>query len=263
VETLNDLLPPLLRERIAAGPEVGWALLFFVLALPLETLVGTGHRVSWTERLRNVGAMLIHFAVGGALLFLLMANPIGIRFMQYPMQPRWAALENPWLWALAMVFIVDGLFYAYHRAQHRNALLWRIHKLHHTEPTMNITTSRRTHFLERPLQFVLLVLPPLWILGYNAQGFEYAAWAGLFFLFWSHLDVRLPLGPLTPIVVGPQLHRLHHSAEDAHRDVNFAQVFPLFDVLGDTYRRPGDDEYPVTGIAGCASVRDRWRPLVW
>jgi len=263
VETLNDLLPLLLKERIAAGPELAWALAFFLLALPLEAVAGTGHRVSWDERLRNVAAMAIHFVVGGALLFLLMANPIGIRLMHYPGRPRWDVLENPYLWAFAMVLIADGIFYLYHRLQHANALLWRVHRLHHTEPAMNITTSRRTHCLERPLQFILLAVAPLWILGYSSEGLEYAASVGLFFLFFTHLDLRLPLGPLTPVIAGPQLHRLHHSVERAHRDVNFAQVFPLFDILGGTYRRPGDGEYPVTGLDECQKVGDRWRPLVW
>jgi sterol desaturase/sphingolipid hydroxylase (fatty acid hydroxylase superfamily) len=162
-----------------------------------------------------------------------------------------------------MVFIADGTFYVYHRLQHRNPLLWRIHKLHHTEPALNITTSRRTHCLERPLQFVVLVLPALWILGYNPDGLEYAMYAGLFFLFYSHLDIKLPLGPLTPVIVGPQLHRLHHSVEDVHHGINYAQIFPLFDILGGTYRRSGSREYPATGLPECRSVADRWRPLAF
>lgn len=263
VETLNNLLPHVLNERIAAGPELLWALAIYALAIPLETLFGTGHRAPWPERLGNVGAMMIHFVLGGALLFLLLANPIGIRFMQYPDQPRWEILMNPFLWALAMVFIVDGFFYLYHRLQHRSPLLWHIHKLHHTEPAMNITTSRRTHCLERPAQFIVLVLPALWILGYNPEGLAYAAYAGTFFLFFAHLDIRLPLGTLTPAVVGPQLHRIHHSADPVHHDKNFAQVFPLFDMLGGTYRRPGSGEYPATGLSECLTVHKRWRPLVW
>ena len=263
METLDNLLPRILDQRIAASPELLWALAIYAVAIPLETAMGTGHQVPWPERLGNLAAMLIHFLVGGALLFLLLANPIGIGLMQYPDQPRWEILANPFVWAFAMVFIVDGFFYVYHRLQHRSALLWHIHKLHHTEPAMNITTSRRTHCLERPAQFVVLVLPALWLLGSHPDGLEYAAYAGTFFLFFAHLNIRLPLGPLTPVIVGPQLHRLHHSAEPAHHDSNFAQVFPLFDILGGTYRRPGIGEYPTTGLAECQTVRNRWRPLVW
>jgi len=263
VESLIDLLPRAFNDRIAAGPELFWGLAIYALAIPLEYLLGTGHRVPWAERIGNLAAMLIHFLLGGVLLFLLLANPVGIRLLQFPDQPRWEILANPFVWAFAMLFLFDGLFYVYHRLQHRSSLLWHIHKLHHTEPAMNITTSRRTHFLERPAQFVLLALPALWLLGYNPEGFTYAVVAGTFFLFFAHMDLKLPLGPLTPVIVGPQLHRIHHSADPAHRDRNFAQIFPLFDILGGTWHRPGTGEYPATGLAECATVRDRWRPLVW
>ncbi|MEO8132582.1 MAG: sterol desaturase family protein [Betaproteobacteria bacterium] len=263
METLTNLLPILLNDRIAAGPELLLAVAIYALALPLEAVMSTGHKVPWTERLGNLGAMLIHFLLGGAVLFLVLANPIGIRLLQYPVQPRLEILANPFLWAIAMMFIVDGLFYLYHRLEHRSALLWRIHKLHHTEPAINVTTSRRTHFLELPAQFVVLVLPPLWILGYNPEGLAYALYGGMFFLFFAHLNIRLPLGPLTPVIVGPQLHRIHHSADPAHEGRNFAQAFPVFDILGGTYHRPGVDEYPATGLAECQTVGKRWRPLVW
>jgi sterol desaturase/sphingolipid hydroxylase (fatty acid hydroxylase superfamily) len=128
---------------------------------------------------------------------------------------------------------------------------------------MNVTTARRTHCVERPVQYLLLVLPPLWLLGSHPEGLGYALYAGTFFLFFAHLDVRLTLGPLTPVIVGPQLHRLHHSVEPAHHDRNFAQVFPLFDILGGTYRRHRRGEYPATGLADCTTARRRWRPLVW
>jgi hypothetical protein len=35
---------------------------------------------------------------------------------------------------------------------------------------MNVTTARRTHFLERTLQYLLLTLPMLWALGTNLEG---------------------------------------------------------------------------------------------
>ena len=161
------------------------------------------------------------------------------------------------------MFLVDGLFYCYHRLQHASPLFWHVHKLHHTDPAMNITTSRRTHFLERALQYFCLTVPMFWVLGMNLQGMAYAAAITLFFLYFSHADVRLDLGALTPVLVGPMYHRLHHSRRAEHRDVNFAQAFPVFDVIGGTYRRPHWEEYPETGVEGCETAAARWRPVLW
>jgi sterol desaturase/sphingolipid hydroxylase (fatty acid hydroxylase superfamily) len=63
-----------------------------------------------------------------------------------------------------------------------------------------------------------------------------------------HLNVRLPLGPLTPVIAGPQWHRIHHSIEKRHTDKNFASFFPVFDLVFGTYCKPQAGEYPATGL---------------
>jgi sterol desaturase/sphingolipid hydroxylase (fatty acid hydroxylase superfamily) len=74
-------------------------------------------------------------------------------------------------------------------------------------------------------------------------------WSAL--LLWGyfiHLNLRLPMGPLTPVFTGPQLHRLHHSIKPEHTDVNFAAFFPIWDILFGTYVPPKRDEWPATGL---------------
>jgi sterol desaturase/sphingolipid hydroxylase (fatty acid hydroxylase superfamily) len=258
-----DTLQGLIADRMGESPELLWALGVYAAVLPLEAIAGTGHGRAWGERLGNIGAMLVHFTVGGVLLALLLELPWGEQLLEYPREPRWALLESPPLYALATVFLVDALFYVYHRLQHAVPLLWHIHKLHHTDPAVNVTTSRRTHFLERPLQFLVLVAPVLWLLGYNAAGMAHMAVLGPFFLYFAHLDLKLPLGPLTPVIVGPQYHRVHHGTARAKQGSNFAQAFPIFDWLGGTYRRPGVKEYGETGVEECRTARSRWRPILW
>lgn len=244
-------------------PEVGVALTIFLLALPLEAWFGTGQRASTEERLGNLGALLVHFSLGGACMYLLLQQPFAETLTSFPAEPRLEALQHPLLWTATMLLVMDGLYYVYHRLQHAVPLLWRIHKLHHTDPVMNITTSKRTHFLEQPLQFLLVVAPALWIVGLNVDGLASMAIAGPFFLYFAHLNVRWSLGILTPVIVGPHFHRVHHSREVGNNHSNFAQAFPLFDLLGGTYRRPLKDEFPKTGVEGCQTTLERWRPILW
>lgn len=252
-----------MNELLERASELWWGLAVFAALLPVETLFGSGARPAVSERLGNIGAMVVNFVVGGALLAALMASPWAEGLTAFPQEPRWAVLENPWLYALAALFLVDALYYVYHRLQHSVPLLWHIHALHHSDPAMNVTTSRRTHFLERPLQFLVLVLPVLWALGVNGEGLAIMGVAGPFLLYFAHIDVKLPLGPLTPLVVGPQYHRLHHARDSHLHGVNFAQAFPLFDIVGGTYRRPAAGEFVATGIEGCDTAVQRWRPIVW
>jgi sterol desaturase/sphingolipid hydroxylase (fatty acid hydroxylase superfamily) len=253
----------ILDELIRKSPELQWACIVIMVCLPVEMLLGTGHKVSWAERAGNLGAMLVNFVAGVALVSLVLRPSFSERLLDYPDTPRWAVLGNPVLYAVVVLFLVDGLYYVYHRLQHTVPLLWHIHKLHHTDPAVNITTARRTHFLERPIQLIFLVVPVLWLLGGNDDGFVWMAILGPGFLYFTHLDARVPLGPLTAVVVGPQYHRIHHACIADTEHANFAQAFPLFDILGGTYQRPAHGEYPTTGVAGCDTAASRWRPLLW
>jgi sterol desaturase/sphingolipid hydroxylase (fatty acid hydroxylase superfamily) len=250
-------------DLISESAELRWAFATIAICLPFEMLFGTGHKVAWSERFGNIGATLVNFIVGVTLLALALKHPLGQRLLDYPDTPRWSLLGNPLAYAVVVVFLADGLYYLYHRLQHAVPLLWHIHKLHHTDPAVNITTSRRTHFLERPIQFIVLVAPVLWLFGAYSEGLVYTAFLSQGLIYFSHLDVRVPLGPLTAVIVGPQYHRVHHSRVVGNQHSNFAQAFPVFDMLGGTYHRPAHSEYPVTGVVGYDTPASRWRPLVW
>jgi sterol desaturase/sphingolipid hydroxylase (fatty acid hydroxylase superfamily) len=82
------------------------------------------------------------------------------------------------------------------------------------------------------------------------------------FLLFTHTNLRLSLGPLTPVVCGPQVHRIHHSRLPEHQDKNFAQMFPFIDVVFGTYWAPERGEFPPTGTQGLASDAPILRALV-
>jgi sterol desaturase/sphingolipid hydroxylase (fatty acid hydroxylase superfamily) len=252
-----------MTELFKHASELWWAIAIFAVAIPLEHWFSTGMRPAASERLGNVGAMLLNFVAGGLILRWIMGHPSAGWIRGYPDEPRLGLLENPIVYGIAAVFVIDGLYYLYHRFQHRSPLLWRIHAIHHSDPAVNVTTARRTHFLERPVQFLLLVLPAVWLLGWNAQGVVVMGIVGVSFLYFGHMDLRLSLGPLTPLIVGPQYHRIHHDLEAHDHGSNFAQAFPVFDILGGTYRKPKRDEFVETGIKNCRTAAERWRPVIW
>lgn len=227
--------------------------LLFILALyGLITLAETRYPAEPGQGWRGRGLNLLL----GAQYFLLGNAGLAAWYLLLPLPP----LPTPeshrpvttLLLILTALLIVDFLFYWYHRLQHRWAWLWAIHELHHSDEALNVTSSFRTYWLERPLQAALIGLPMALLMGAHRPAGLWFLAATTALLLFSHANLRLSLGPLTPVVVGPQLHRLHHARAVAYHDCNFAQYFPLLDVLFGTYRAPGRGEFPATGVDGVA-----------
>ena len=113
---------------------------------------------------------------------------------------------------------------------------------------MNVTTSLRHHWTEEGFRSILIAVP-MGIL-FNITPVE----AGIVTMFtgqWGyliHANIRLPLGPFSTVLLGPQAHRIHHSIEPQHKDRNFAAFFPIWDILFRTFYFPKRDEFPDTGI---------------
>lgn len=139
--------------------------------------------------------------------------------------------------------------------------MWRIHELHHSDAALGVTAAVRVHWLEGPLRLLIITLPMGVLLDFPLPDLGGAGLIGLLWLFYIHLNVRLPLGPLTGWISGPQWHRLHHSRELRHRDCNFALYFPFWDRLFGTYRAPAPGEYPATGTDGGEKIG--WRDWLW
>lgn len=145
-------------------------------------------------------------------------------------------------------FILDFFYYWFHRFQHEWPWFWSMHKIHHSEYALNITTGNRHHWLEEAFR-VFFVWLPIGLLF--KQKPVTIGWLWSLFLLWGyfiHMNLRLPLGPLTTIVNGPQAHRLHHSNLPEHHDRNYAAFFPVFDIVFGTFCKPKRGEYPTTGL---------------
>lgn len=207
-------------------------------------------------KLRNLFYTLMYLTLGGVLLYYVI-QLFPISETQYDFVSLWYSF----LVVIVYIFFGDFFYYWYHRAQHTFNWLWKIHELHHSDTELNVTTSMRTYFLERPIQYLVLSLPVFYVLSLTSLGdviyLDQTAALSLaviftLWLFFTHTNIRFHLGFLTKVITGPQLHRIHHSIEEHHRDTNFAQFFPIYDILFGTYVHPGKNEYPKTGTPGLA-----------
>ena len=180
-------------------------------------------------------------------------------------------LAGPALEVLALVFVPlllhDAWFYWAHRIEHRVPVLWEFHKLHHSDELLNASTFGRDHFL----QAVWIGFFPAFSLGLIfdltvLQTGKAAMYSSLFLVLQSmlyHSALRLRLPWLDCVLVTPQVHRIHHSRDPHHYNCNYADVFPFFDILFGTWRRPGPQEFPSTGLGhGDSAPRSLWQAQV-
>jgi sterol desaturase/sphingolipid hydroxylase (fatty acid hydroxylase superfamily) len=131
-------------------------------------------------------------------------------------------------------FVIDFLYYWYHRISHHVKFFWAFHLVHHSSPWMNLTTSYRLNWfsaLVSPLFFipaVLAGLPPTFIGGSFALN--------LLYQFFMHTEAvrRVPL--LEGIINTPSAHRVHHGRNDVYIDRNFGGVVMIWDRLFGTYQ---------------------------
>lgn len=132
---------------------------------------------------------------------------------------------------------LDLTNYVSHRIFHSVGLLWRIHKVHHTETDLDLTTGFRFHPLEGILsqacQLVVIAL-----MGVPPSAVIFVSLAVVVQDFFTHANLRFPETAdrfLRWLIVTPAMHRVHHSDQMKEQNGNFATIFSVWDRLFGTY----------------------------
>lgn len=183
------------------------------------------------------------------------ANEV-IRFF-LPLALALVAIEGPWQafnasslgllpgTLLAFILMDIGLYWV-HRFSHEVRWLWRLHRIHHSDLDMDVTTSFRHHPGEVGLKLIL-VSGVVGVLGFTPAHLLTYVIAHRCFALWSHSNVNLPAGlerQLAKVLVTPRVHQIHHSAHQPETDSNYGQVLTLWDRLFGTYISPEDVPCP-------------------
>jgi sterol desaturase/sphingolipid hydroxylase (fatty acid hydroxylase superfamily) len=151
-----------------------------------------------------------------------------------------------WQQAIAVLVVLDLLFYGMHRLKHLWPWWWRLHETHHSSTELDFLASARFHPLEKILDRLVFLLP-LTVLGPSDGAL--LAWSSVdvFLGMLNHANVRWRLGPLAYVLVTPELHRRHHARDAVTGDCNFGNNFSIFDWLFGTARLVPEDP-PAFGI---------------
>lgn len=145
--------------------------------------------------------------------------------------------SHPWMLLAAGVAGLDGFAYLAHRLLHKFPLGWRFHRVHHSEPEVDVTTAFRQHPGET-----------LWRALWQCSGIAFLGlpfWILPVYLCLSsgnalleHANIRMGNRAdrwLRLVIVTPNMHKIHHSRVMDETDSNYSNIFSFWDRFCGTY----------------------------
>ena len=240
----------------------------FCLLLSLEHLDGIrpAFPSRWKRRRDNVlllfaGTVVIRFLVPMTVVgaaYWAQANHFGLL--------NWAEVRLLFALPIALVFL-DLVLFVQHFALHCFPILWRVHRVHHSDRDLDVSTGLRFHPLEfllslavKMIAVVAMGVPPIAVVVFEIV-------LNLFSMF-THANINLGLKAeklLRVVLITPRVHWVHHQEEVYSSQRNFGFCLSVWDKVFGTYKlppSPGED-YGDLGVSGVSQKRENLFKLLW
>ena len=145
--------------------------------------------------------------------------------------PGWAAIA-------VSIVALDLMIYGQHRLMHRWHWLWRLHRLHHSDLALDVSSGVRFHPLEILFSMLLKIAA---VLALGAPAVAVLAFEILLngFAMFTHANLAIPERAdrrLRWMLITPDMHRIHHSVDQAEQQSNFGFHVCWWDRLFGSYR---------------------------
>jgi sterol desaturase/sphingolipid hydroxylase (fatty acid hydroxylase superfamily) len=228
-------------------PEFLEAIAPFKLALPVVLLIGFYFWETWRpffiwngDRLRhavrNLSVALLNTAVlaavfAAATIFVAeWTTQQGIGLLNV------LGLSGP-LKFIGALLLLDAWMYVWHRANHTIPVLWRFHRMHHSDTHMDVTTATRFHLGEHIAAQILRLglIPLLGLAVWPIVVFEMLLVASTQF-HHSNISVGKWDRWLRMVFVTPDMHKVHHSRLQPETDSNYSTVLSVWDRIARSFR---------------------------
>jgi len=217
---------------------LGFFIGVFVL-VALWELMAPRRSLNYSKTVRwysNLGVAFLNSAVL-RLVFPLLATGLAVMAEQN----GWGILNNVDLpyglsFVIALV-LMDLVIYLQHVLFHALPLLWRFHRMHHTDLDFDVTTGARFHPIEIILSMVIKMMVVVAIGPPVLAVLVFEVLLNLTSMF-NHGNIHLPISLdriLRKFVVTPDMHRVHHSTLSTETNTNFGFNLPWWDHMFGTY----------------------------
>lgn len=135
--------------------------------------------------------------------------------------------------------------YTIHRVSHRIGWMWRLHRVHHSDSDLDLSTQFRSHPLDvvmiLSIKYVLIVT-----LGLHPAALILHGLGKQLTMSFGHANIA-PRPRISRVVsllfVSPAFHAIHHSAHHPDTDTNYGEILTVWDrLLGSIGRVSGQVE---------------------
>jgi len=191
-----------------------------------------------------INGVLYHVLFAGAITMLLVAtgrNEHGLlNLMAMPLVLR----------VTLGVLLLDFSIYLWHLLNHVLPILWRFHRVHHSDMNMDVSTANRFHFGEILLSG-LVRLAVIHLFGIPLLSYLLFEILVNLSIQFHHSSIRVNYRferVWALLFVPPFLHRIHHSVKIRERDANYGVILSVWDRLLGTLVTDVDQEGIVIGI---------------
>jgi len=212
---------------VMAAIELGWPKRVLSVSKRRRWFTNVGIAATGTAVLRLMAMLAVPVAAVAAA-FYAQQHQIGLLNQLY--WPEWIKI-------LVALLVLDLAIWFQHLVSHKVPLFWRLHKVHHADRDIDVTTAVRFHPVEIALSMLwkIVVVVPLGASPFAVFLFEVILNACAMF---NHANIALPAwldGIVRLAVVTPDMHRVHHSVLRREHDSNYGFNLSLWDRLFRTY----------------------------
>jgi sterol desaturase/sphingolipid hydroxylase (fatty acid hydroxylase superfamily) len=165
---------------------------------------------------------------------------------------------SPWFSVLIFLLAFDLTIYFQHRLFHAIPILWRLHRMHHTDVDYDVSTGNRFHPLSILLSS-LIKMTLILLLGPLPAAVLIAELLLNVTSMFNHSNLKIGVGldkTLRNFIVTPDMHRVHHSVDASEHNRNFGFNFPWWDRLFGTYQNQPELDHDKMEI-GITGFRDQ------
>ncbi len=185
-----------------------------------------GLMATYVVSLRLVAIVVPFLAVMAAID----ADRLGIGLLNVTSWPLWIEF-------IIALLVLDFSIWLQHWITHKVPLLWRLHRVHHADTELDVTTALRFHPVE--ILFSMGLKIGL-VYGLGASAVVVIIFETLLngAAMFNHANLRLGRWDrvLQRVIVTPDMHRIHHSIHRDEHDSNYGFSTSLWDHLFGTYR---------------------------
>ncbi len=193
--------------------------------------------LGWNRRLNNLALVSID-----VILVRLLVPIATVTVAEISLAQGWGLFNivdaGYWLTFVISLLLMDLVIYAQHVITHKIPLLWRIHRVHHTDLDFDVTTALRFH----PFEIILSMFVKFFFIAL----FGVPVVAVIVFeiilnisSMFNHSNIRIPVSIdrlLRLFIVTPDMHRVHHSVIKGETNSNYGFSIPWWDYIFRTYR---------------------------